>query len=110
MDPLTTARAQMAMSLAFHIVFAVIGMAMPALMVISEYLWLRTGDSVYLDLTKRWARGTAVCFAVGAVSGTVLAFELSTLWPGFMAHAGAIVGIPFCILKRSYSVRVCPIG
>src|SRR5438094_8990722 len=88
------ARSQMAMSLAFHIVFAVLGIGMPLLMAIAEGMYLRTKEPVYLDLCKRWAKGTAILFAVGAVSGTVLSFELGLLWPGFMEHAGAIIGSP----------------
>lgn len=91
------ARSQMALSLAFHIVFAVVGIGMPLLMVIAEGLYLRTGRAVYLDLTKRWAKGTAILFAVGAVSGTVLSFELGLLWPTFMEHAGPIIGMPFSL-------------
>ncbi|MHB0949002.1 MAG: cytochrome ubiquinol oxidase subunit I [Gemmatimonadaceae bacterium] len=97
MSNLMAARAQMGMSLAFHIVFAAIGVAMPVLMVIAEHRWQKTGDVTYLDLAKRWARGTAVLFAVGAVSGTVLSFELGLLWPGFMRFAGPIVGLPFSL-------------
>ena len=82
----------MALSLGFHIIFAVIGIGMPVLMAISEWRWLRTGDDVYLDLAKRWAKGTAILFAVGAASGTVLSFELGLLWPGFMEFAGGIIG------------------
>src|ERR1035437_2696834 len=89
------ARSQMAMSLAFHIIFAALGIGMPLLMAIAEGMYLRTGQPVYLDLSKRWSRGTAVLFAVGAVSGTVLSFELGLLWPGFMEKAGAIIGMPF---------------
>jgi cytochrome bd ubiquinol oxidase subunit I len=91
------ARGQMAMSLAFHIVFAVVGIAMPVLMVMAEVLWLRTRNRVYLDLTRAWAKGTAVLFAVGAVSGTVLSFELGLLFPTFMKHAGPVIGMPFSL-------------
>src|SRR2546423_7623649 len=94
MPDLLAARSQMAVSLAFHIVFAAIGIAMPLLMVIAERRWQRTRDPVYLQLAKQWARGTAILFAVGAVSGTVLAFELGLLWPRFMAVAGPIIGMP----------------
>src|ERR671916_3400981 len=97
MSDLLAARAQMAMSLAFHIVFAVVGIAMPVLMVIAERRWQKTGDTIYLELAKRWAKGTAILFAVGAVSGTVLSFELGLLWPGFMGYAGAIIGMPFSL-------------
>jgi len=87
----------MAVSLAFHIVFAVIGIAMPVLMVAADWRWQRTRDHVYFDLARQWARGTAIFFAVGAVSGTVLSFELGLLWPAFMRHAGAIIGLPFSL-------------
>ncbi|MFN8715791.1 MAG: cytochrome ubiquinol oxidase subunit I [Gemmatimonas sp.] len=97
MSDLLFARSQMAMSLAFHIVFAVVGIGMPALMVIAEWRWLQTRDPVMLELAKRWAKGTAILFAVGAVSGTVLSFELGLLWPTFMEHAGAVIGMPFSL-------------
>lgn len=97
MNDLLAARSQMAMSLAFHIIFAAVGIAMPLLMVIAEWRWRRTGDEVYLTLARRWAKGTAILFAVGAVSGTVLSFELGLLWPEFMKRAGAIIGMPFSL-------------
>jgi cytochrome bd ubiquinol oxidase subunit I len=97
MEDLLAARSQMAMSLAFHIIFAAIGIAMPLLMIIAEWKWLRTKDSVYLTLAQRWAKGTAILFAVGAVSGTVLSFELGLLWPNFMGFAGSIIGMPFSL-------------
>jgi cytochrome d ubiquinol oxidase subunit I len=97
MDDLLAARSQMAMSLAFHIIFAAVGIAMPLLMIIAEWRWLRSRDEIYLTLAKRWAKGTAILFAVGAVSGTVLSFELGLLWPGFMGYAGSIIGMPFSL-------------
>jgi len=94
---LAFARSQMALSLAFHIVFAAVGVGMPLLMAVAEGMHLRTREPVYLDLARRWANGTALLFAVGAVSGTVLSFELGLLWPGFMAFAGGIIGLPFAL-------------
>lgn len=91
------ARSQMGMSLAFHIVFAALGIGLPVLMAVSEAFYLRTRRPVFLELSKRWSRGAAILFAVGAVSGTVLAFELGLLWPGFMEKAGAIIGMPFSL-------------
>ena len=97
MGDVLLARAQMAMSLAFHIVFAAVGIAMPLLMVLAEVRWLRTRDPEYLDLAKRWSKGAAVLFAVGAVSGTVLSFELGLLFPAFMRHAGPVISMPFSL-------------
>jgi cytochrome d ubiquinol oxidase subunit I len=97
MNDLLAARSQMGVSLAFHIIFAVIGIGMPLMMVIAEFWWLRTRQEAYLELAKRWAKGTAILFAVGAVSGTVLSFELGLLWPQFMQWAGPIIGMPFSL-------------
>src|SRR5664279_3915277 len=110
MTDLFFARSQMAMSLAFHIVFAALGIGMPLLMVIAEAIFLRTGRAVYLDLCKRWARGTAILFAVGAVSGTVLSFELGLLWPGFMEKSGAIIGMPFSLEGFAFFTEAIFIG
>ena len=110
MTDLLAARAQMAMSLAFHIIFAVIGIAMPLLMVIAEGLWLKTREETYLTLAKRWAKGTAIMFAVGAVSGTVLSFELGLLWPNFMAYAGPIIGMPFSLEGFAFFLEAIFLG
>lgn len=110
MEDLLAARAQMAMSLAFHIIFASIGIAMPLLMVIAEGLWLKTKDETYLTLAKKWAKGTAIMFAVGAVSGTVLSFELGLLWPTFMAHAGPVIGMPFSLEGLAFFIEAIFLG
>jgi cytochrome d ubiquinol oxidase subunit I len=107
---LTFARAQMGLSLAFHIVFAVIGMALPVMLVIAEAAWLRTGREEYLALVRRWSRHTAVLFAVGAVSGTVLSFELGLLWPAFMAFAGPVIGLPFALEGFAFFLEAIFLG
>ena len=104
------ARWQMGLSLAFHIIFAVIGMAMPVMMVAAEMAWLRTRQSEYVDLAKRWATGTAILFAVGAVSGTVLSFELGLLWPAFMEFAGPIIGMPFSLEGFAFFLEAIFLG
>lgn len=100
----------MAMSLAFHIIFAMVGIGMPVLMVLAEWRHQRTRDPVYLDLAKRWAKGTAILFAVGAVSGTVLSFELGLLWPGFMRFAGSIIGMPFSLEAFAFFLEAIFLG
>ena len=95
MDNATLARATMGTSLGFHIVFAVLGVGMPLLMSVAEGLALWRHDESWMVLARRWSRAFAVLFAVGAVSGTVLSFELGLLWPRFMAFSGGIFGLPF---------------
>jgi cytochrome d ubiquinol oxidase subunit I len=110
MSDLLAARSQMAMSLGFHILFAVVGIGMPALMVIAEYRYHRHGDPLLKELAKRWAKGTAILFAVGAVSGTVLSFELGLLWPTFMEHAGGIIGMPFSLEGLAFFTEAIFLG
>lgn len=110
MDNLVAARATMAFSLGFHIIFAAIGMTMPFLMSAAHYLYLRKKEPAYLELTRMWMKGVAILFAVGAVSGTVLSFELGLLWPGFMQHAGPIVGMPFSWEGTAFFIEAIAIG
>ena len=110
MSDLLAARTQMAISLGFHIVFAEIGIAMPLMMVLAEWRWRRTGERAYLELARRWAKGTAVLFAVGAVSGTVLSFELGLLWPGFMRYAGPLIGMPFSLEGFAFFLEAIFLG
>jgi len=109
-NELLIARGQMALSLAFHIVFAAIGVAMPVLMVVADVMHRRTRDPEWLAINKAWAKGTAVLFAVGAVSGTVLSFELGLLFPGFMRHAGAIIGMPFSLEGFAFFLEAIFLG
>src|SRR5674476_593857 len=110
MDNFLAARLQMTVSFVFHIVFACIGMTMPWLMFVAELKWIKTGRKVYQDLSKAWARGVAIFFAVGAVSGTVLSFELGLLWPKFMEHAGAIIGMPFSWEGTAFFLEAIALG
>lgn len=110
MDDFLAARSQMALSLGFHIVFSCIGMVMPFFMAVSHYLWLKTDAMVYQNVTKAWSKGVAIFFAVGAVSGTVLSFELGLLWPTFMKHAGPIFGMPFSLEGTAFFIEAIALG
>jgi cytochrome d ubiquinol oxidase subunit I len=94
---LLPARMQMAFTLGFHIVLVPFGVAFTALMMIANYRAIRKGDQEALKLAKRWSKVAAVLFAVGAVSGTVLSFEMGLLWPNLMRRFGAAYGIPFAV-------------
>lgn len=110
MDDLLAARLQMALSLGFHIIYACIGMVMPFFMAVSHFLWIRRNEAVFKDLTKAWSKGVAIFFATGAVSGTVLSFELGLLWPEFMKHAGPIFGMPFSLEGTAFFIEAIALG
>lgn len=110
MDDFLAARSQMALSLGFHIIYACIGMVMPFFMAIAHYKWLKTNNIVYRNITRAWSKGVAIFFATGAVSGTVLSFELGLLWPGFMKHAGPIFGMPFSLEGTAFFIEAIALG
>lgn len=110
MDALIAARLQMAFSLGFHIIFAVIGMVMPLFMSTSYWLYLKKKNPEALELTRIWMKGVAIFFAIGAVSGTLLSFELGLLWPEFMKHAGPIIGLPFSLEGTAFFMEAIALG
>lgn len=107
---LHAARAQMGFSLAWHIVLACLGVGMPLLTLIAEWRGLRTGDPSYRLLARRWARAMGVLFAVGAVSGTILSFEMGLLWPGLMGRYGQVIGLPFAMEGIAFFIEAIFLG
>jgi cytochrome d ubiquinol oxidase subunit I len=95
MDNVLAARALMGVSLGFHIIYATIGIGLPLMLMIAEGIALRTGNELYRQMARRWIRPAGLLFAIGAVSGTVLSFELGLLWPRFMEFSGPMIGMPF---------------
>lgn len=87
----------MAISLGFQIIFAALGVGFPLITLIAHWLGLRKNDPHYLELARRWSKTMAVLFAVGAVSGTILSFEMGILWPGLMGPFGDVIGLPFAL-------------
>jgi cytochrome d ubiquinol oxidase subunit I len=100
----------MEVSLGFHMVFAALGIGLPVMLLIAEALWLRTGKPHYRALARQWAKATALTFAVGAVSGTALSFELGLLWPRFMETAGPTIGGAFTLEGYAFFAEAIFLG
>lgn len=111
-DPagLLAAREQMAISLGWHIILACFGVALPAMIFVLHLRGVRRDDAVALGLAQRWAKASAVLFAIGAVSGTVLSFEMGLLWPGLMGTYGDVLGLPFAFEGLSFFVEAIFLG
>ena len=99
-----------ALSFVAHIPLVCFAIAFPALVLFTEWLWLRTGDTVYLTLARRWTRILVALFAVGVVTGTILSLELGLLWPSFMATFGSVFGLGFAIEGFSFFLEAIFIG
>ena len=105
MDHVLSARALMGISLGFHIIYATIGIGLPLMLMLAEGLSLRSGDELYHQLARSWVRPAGLLFAIGAVSGTILSFELGLLWPRFMAVSGPLIGLPFSMEGFAFFVE-----
>lgn len=108
-DALLPARNQMALSLGWHIILACFGMVFPAMIFVLHRRGLK-GDDVALELAKRWSKVAGVLFAIGAVSGTILSFELGLLWPGLMEAYGDVVGLAFALEGISFFIEAIFLG
>lgn len=108
-DALLPARNQMALSLGWHIILACFGMTFPAMIFVVHRRGIK-GDAAALTLAKRWSKVAAVLFAIGAVSGTILAFEMGLLWPGLMSRYGDVIGLAFTLEGLSFFTEAIFLG
>lgn len=97
MSNIIAARVAMGSTLSFHIIFAALGVGLPVLLCLAEGLGLRTGDTIWYALARRWSQAFSILFIVGAVSGTAISFEMGLLWPRFMNFASSVIGLPFSL-------------
>jgi cytochrome d ubiquinol oxidase subunit I len=104
------ARSQMGSSLGFHIVLACFGIAFAAVTLTAEWIGIKRGDAAALLLARRWSKVMALLVAVGAVSGTVLSYEMGLLWPGLMGRFGAAIGWPFSVEGIFFFVEAIFVG
>jgi cytochrome d ubiquinol oxidase subunit I len=104
------ARMQMALSLGWHIIFSCFGMAFPVVVVFTEWRAHRRGNPDLRELAHTWAKAMGVLFAAGAVSGTLLSFEMGILWPGLMEPFGEVFGFPFVLEGFAFFVEAIFVG
>jgi hypothetical protein len=100
-DALHLARAQFAFTMSFHFIFPAFSIGLASYLMVLEGLWLKTRDSVYLDLFKYWLKIFAVAFGMGVVSGIVISYQFGTNWSGYSNKAGPSSG-------RSWPTRYSP--
>ncbi|WP_165767994.1 cytochrome ubiquinol oxidase subunit I [Virgibacillus indicus] len=94
MDPVLMSRLLTALTLGFHIIFATLGVGVPLMISIAEFIGIKKKDPHYLMLARRWARGFVITVAIGVVTGTAIGLQLSLLWPNFMQIAGNVISLP----------------
>ncbi|MCM3715834.1 cytochrome ubiquinol oxidase subunit I [Halalkalibacter oceani] len=93
-DPVIYSRILTGVTLGFHAIFATIGVGIPLLIALAEWIGIKRNDEHYRLLARRWARGFVITVAVGVVTGTAIGLQLSLLWPSFMEVAGHAISLP----------------
>jgi len=93
-DPAYASRMLTLLTLSFHIIYATIGVGVPLMIMIAQWIGIKNNDNHYLLMARRWAKGFVVTVAVGVVTGTIIGLQLSLLWPSFMELAGNIIAMP----------------
>ena len=109
-DNLTAARAQMGVSLGWHIIVASLGVGFPLVILFAEWRGVHRHDATAMQLARTWSRTSGVLFAVGAVSGTIISFEMGVLWPGFLGTYGSVIGLPFALEGIAFFIEAIFIG
>src|SRR5947199_248222 len=107
---LSEARQMQALSFAVHIPLVCFGIALPAMILFVEWLYLRSGDDLYRVLARRWTKVLVALFAIGVITGTILSFEMGLLWPNFTATFGSVFGLGFAIEGFSFFMEAIVIG
>ncbi|GAA0446177.1 cytochrome ubiquinol oxidase subunit I [Lentibacillus halophilus] len=94
LDTVLMSRLLTAMTLGFHIIFATLGVGIPLMISIAEFIGIKKNDPHYQLLARRWTRGFVITVAVGVVTGTAIGLQLSLIWPNFMQVAGNVISLP----------------
>ena len=92
LDPVLLARIQFAFTISFHILFPAFTIGLASWLAVLEWRWLKTGNPVFAEVYRMWAKIFAVTFGMGVVSGVVLSFQFGTNWSGFADKGGNVLG------------------
>lgn len=110
MEDLLFSRILTGTTLAFHIFFASLGVGIPVLISLAEFLGISRRDDEYILLAKRWSKGFVLLVAVGVVTGTCIGFQLNLLWPGFMELVGEVISLPFMLEAFAFFLEAIFLG
>lgn len=94
------------LTLSFHIIYATIGVGVPLMIMIAQWVGIKKNDEHYILLARRWARGFVITVAVGVVTGTAIGMQLSLLWPNFMELAGNIIALPLFMETFAFFLKL----
>lgn len=106
----TAARVLMGDSLGFHIIFVLFSLTLPVLVSWFEYMGIRRKDKRLIDIAHFWSKIMAVLVITGVISGTVIALQMSLVWPGILKFGGEVIGLPFMFETYAFIIEAVFLG
>lgn len=109
-ESLHAARVLMGDSLGFHIIFVLFSLTIPILVCWFEWIGMRRKDKTYTDVAKFWSKIMALLIIAGVISGTVVALQMTLIWPGILKFGGEVIGLPFMLETYAFLVEATFLG
>ncbi len=104
-EGLDAARVLMGDSLGFHIIFVMFGLTLPILVSWFELMGIRRKDQKLITVAKFWSKIMAMLVVTGVISGTIIALQMSLVWPGILKFGGEVIGLPFMFETYAFLIE-----
>ncbi len=97
MTALDLARLQFATTTIYHFLFVPITIGLAFVVAGFETAYVRTGNEMWLRLTKFFGRLFLINFAIGVATGIVQEFQFGMNWSSYSRYVGDIFGAPLAL-------------
>ncbi len=104
-EGVNAARVLMGDSLGFHIIFVMFGLTLPILVSWFEHMGIKRKDPKLINLAKFWSKIMAMLVITGVISGTIIALQMSLVWPGILQFGGEVIGLPFMFETYAFLIE-----
>jgi len=96
-NTLELARLQFGVTTIFHFIFVPMSIGLAVWVAYCQTRWRRTGDEVYLRMTRYWGKFMLISLAIGVVTGLVQEFQFGMNWSEYSRYVGDIFGAPLAM-------------
>ena len=97
MNTLELARLQFGVTTVFHFIFVPMSIGLAVWVAYCQTRWHRSGDELYLRMTRFWGKFMLISIAIGVVTGIVQEFQFGMNWSEYSRYVGDIFGAPLAM-------------
>ncbi|MBN2176827.1 MAG: cytochrome ubiquinol oxidase subunit I [Demequinaceae bacterium] len=97
MDVLELARWQFGITTVYHFFLVPLTIGLSVLVAILQTAWVRTGNPMWLRLTKFYGKLLMINFALGVATGIVQEFQFGMNWSEYSRYVGDVFGAPLAM-------------